>query len=106
MYYQLRNHQGQASPYSGGTWVQTDGTSQHLTSEDVHLKVTDYWVSPIDGARYPAGWEIEVKQHKMLVRPKLANQELSGMGRYWEGAVEVTGLKGQGYVEMVGYKKD
>ena len=45
----------------------------------------------------------------LTVRPLLADQELTGTPRYWEGAVQVTGVRagrsigGRGYVELVGY---
>ena len=38
------------------------------------------------------------------VQPLLADQELGGATRYWEGAVRVSGTtEGRGYVELTGY---
>jgi predicted secreted hydrolase len=48
----------------------------------------------------------------LRVHPVLANQELTGTPRYWEGAVDVTGrsgartVGGRGYVELVGYAQE
>lgn len=112
MYYQLRDRQGRSVAQSSGTWVKTDGQSQHLTSQQVQLEVTGQWSSPLDNSTYPAGWKLKVENPdlQLSIRPRMPNQEMTGMGRYWEGAVEVEGLdaegkavKGHGYVELVGY---
>jgi len=112
MYYQLRDRQGQPTRWSSGSWVERDGSVVHLDSTGLALRVLDHWDSPLDDTRYPSRWEIDLKGQKLRLKvfPRLANQELSGMGRYWEGAVEVEGLdqagqrvSGRGYVELVGY---
>ena len=63
------------------------------------------------GGRYPARWTLSVPSHdlELDIRPILANQELSTIVRYWEGAVDVEGRRsgerasGRGYVELTGY---
>jgi len=69
------------------------------------------WVSPRDGARYPARWRLRVPSESLdlTVEPLLPDQELLLSVRYWEGAVRVTGttlgrpVAGYGYVELTGY---
>jgi predicted secreted hydrolase len=61
--------------------------------------------------RYPARWRLTVPsaELRLEIEPRLADQELRVNTRYWEGTVAVTGMagvwsiKGQGYVELVGY---
>lgn len=104
MYYQLRDKQGRATRWSAGSWVAADGKVTRLAQKDLALEVTSYWRSPVDGAQYPAGWKMRVLGRELMVTPRLADQEMTGAVRYWEGAVEVRG-GGRGYVEMVGYAK-
>lgn len=102
MFYQLRDKKGRSVRWSAGSWVAADGKVTHLEREDLRLEVTDHWRSPIDGTDYPAGWKLTVFGRELKVKPRLADQELTGAVRYWEGAVNVES-GGRGYVEMVGY---
>lgn len=104
MFYQLRDKQGRSTRWSAGSWVSADGKVTRLKRADLGLEVTSYWRSPVDGSEYPAGWKIQVLGRQLLVKPRLADQEMTGAVRYWEGAVEIDG-GGRGYVEMVGYAK-
>ncbi len=104
MFYQLRDKQGRSSVWSAGSWVAADGKVTRLKRDDLTLEVTSYWQSPVDGSEYPAGWKIRVLGRQLVVKPRLADQEMTGAVRYWEGAVEIEG-GGSGYVEMVGYAK-
>lgn len=104
MFYQLRDKQGRAVRWSAGSWVAADGRVTRLKGDDLKLEVTDHWRSPVDGADYPAGWKIGVMGRSLVVKPRIADQEMTGAVRYWEGAVEVS-EGGRGYVEMVGYAK-
>lgn len=104
MYYQLRKKSGQASDWSRGCVVDQDGRVQRFSK--LPMDVGKYWASPLDGSRYPAQWTLTVPGvGRLTVVPRLENQEVLGVARYWEGAVVVSGqgLKGQGYVELVGY---
>ena len=112
MFYQLRDKRGASTRWSAGSWVNPGGEVTRLSADQVKIEVTDGWQSPLDGTRYPAGWLLTVPERgvKLQVRPRLANQELTGLGRYWEGAVSFQGqdgegheLAGTGYVELVGY---
>ena len=110
MFYRLRRADGSTDASSGGTLVAADGSSRTLGSHDVAVEVLGTWVSPA-GTRYPARWRLDVPTAglRLDVTPRLADQELSGFVRYWEGAVRVEGTVGEGavigngYVELVGY---
>ena len=107
MIYQLRRRDGSADPNSAGTLVLEDGTSIHLTNDDLDLRVLDTWNSP-EGGVYPSRWQLAVPAHgiRVEVRPVMADQELFTTVRYWEGAVDVIGgdgPAGRGYVELTGY---
>jgi predicted secreted hydrolase len=111
MFYRLREADGGASPFSGGSLIQTDGTVERLDGRDVELAATAYWSSPHTGVRYPVSWRIGIPRHRvdLVVEPTMYDQELDLSVRYWEGAVRVTGsgdgdeLTGQGYLELAGY---
>jgi predicted secreted hydrolase len=110
MFYALRNHDGTWDPHSAGTWVDPAGHAQPLSTEQVTIDVSDHWVSP-RGGRYPSRWRVRVPAVDLDVEvlPVLANQELGTEPRYWEGAVDLRGVReghgttGRGYVELVGY---
>lgn len=107
MIYQLRRRDGSADPNSAGTLVLVDGTSVHLTNDDLVLRVLATWNSP-EGGSYPSRWQLEVPAHgiRVEVEPVMADQELFTTVRYWEGAVDVigdNGTDGRGYVELTGY---
>jgi predicted secreted hydrolase len=109
MFYTLRKRDGSREPHSAGTWVDRNGVTQALTSDDVDIEVADHWLSP-RGARYPSHWYVRVPKLSLNleVTPVLKNQELETAPPYWEGAVNVKGALdarslGRGYVELVGY---
>ncbi len=117
MVYQLRNAEGEASPYSSGSYCDENGRHFVLTHEDFSIEPTVTWKSPISGAEYPGGWTISVPQKDITlnVAPVIADQELDTRGTtmiiYWEGACNVTGtaggrsVTGDAYVELVGYDR-
>jgi predicted secreted hydrolase len=110
MFYAMRNRDGTRDSHSAGTWVDSAGRAQALSTDQVTIDVSDHWVSP-RGGRYPSRWRVRVPAVGLDVdvRPVLANQELGTKPRYWEGAVDVSGAgegheaSGRGYVELVGY---
>ncbi|MDJ0916556.1 MAG: lipocalin-like domain-containing protein [Woeseiaceae bacterium] len=113
MFYGLRKTDGTQDPLSSGTWINADGSSEKLTREQVTAEVTKLWESPRGGV-YPAGWRISIEDKSLFVEvtPVIADQELSTIVRYWEGAVDVSGtrdgepIEGRGYVELTGYAED
>jgi predicted secreted hydrolase len=110
MFYNLRKLDGSQDEQSAGTWVDPDGSSQHLERGEVEIAVTDTWESP-EGGVYPSAWTLRVpgKGLELEVTPVMADQELFTTVRYWEGAVDVAGerdglsVAGRGYVELTGY---
>ncbi len=110
MFYALRKRDGTRDPFSAGTWVDANGAARPLTSADVAIEVLDHWKSPRGGS-YPARWRLRlpVLELDLELEPVLADQELGTTPRYWEGAVDVKGrrgeqrISGRGYVELTGY---
>jgi len=113
MIYRLRRSDGSAAAESAGVLVDPEGAVSPLVwGRDVTMEAAGTWASPLDGARYPAGWHVAVPSRgwDLEVEPLLADQELDLTFRYWEGAVSVEGtgegrrpVSGRGYVELTGY---
>ena len=111
MVYLLRRRDGTLDQFSAGSLVAPDGAVRPLGAGDVRVETLAHWSSPRSGVRYPARWRLTVPSAELRldIEPRLADQELRVNTRYWEGAVAVTGMagawsiKGQGYVELVGY---
>ena len=110
MFYNLRRNDGSQDIHSAGTLTMADGSSVYLSGEDLEIEVLDTWNSP-HGGQYPMAWQITAPLHELNLRvdPVLDAQELITTVRYWEGAVDVTGTRGEspiagrGYVELTGY---
>jgi len=111
MAFQLRKTDGSVDVFSSGTLVNPDGTSRILGAGDFSVEVTDHWRSPNTNALYPSGWVLTVPsaRARLVITPKLADQEMPVSFTYWEGAVDVSGtlngieVAGSGYVELTGY---
>jgi predicted secreted hydrolase len=114
MLYRLRHKDGSIDPYSSGSYVDASGKSQFLSSRDFEMKPTPAnWTSPSTRATYPVRWHVSVPRLKIEldVTTPLKSQELAGRfgTSYWEGAIDVAGvrdqlpLRGVGYLEMTGY---
>jgi predicted secreted hydrolase len=115
MFYRLRKKNGNADPYSSGTFVDTQGASHLLSGSDFTLEPGARWTSPKTGATYPIAWTLSVPSLglRLSEEPPLKDQELDskhGLGpSYWEGAVRYAGtrngqpIQGVGYLEMTGY---
>ncbi len=117
MFYQMRQKDAKIDPYSSGTIIFRDGTSQHLFLKDFQIDVLDRWKSPKSGATYPSGWKIKIlgQNIELTLVPTVKEQELitkqSTRVTYWEGSVKVEGkyrsdsVGGVGYAELTGYAK-
>jgi len=111
--YRLRTEDGSADPLSYGALIDPAGRRVALAwGREVIVESTGRWTSPVDGTVYPGEWRIRVPARgwDFMVRPVVADQELSLAFRYWEGAVRVAGVgegagpvSGRGYVELTGY---
>ena len=110
MYYSIRRSDGREDRNSAGTLTAYDGAAAKLSADAVELTVLDTWDSPAGGT-YPSRWRLAVPAEGLVLEidPVMANQELFTTVRYWEGAVDVTGtrgnerISGRGYVELTGY---
>lgn len=110
MYYSLRRNDGSEDRNSAGTLTARDGSAIKLDAAAVRLTVLDTWDSPAGGT-YPSRWRLTVPAERLTleIEPVMANQELFTTVRYWEGAVDVAGtrgderISGRGYVELTGY---
>ena len=111
MFYNIRKTDGSQDANSAGTRIPAGGEARHLSPDDVLIRVSGHWQSP-DGIEYPARWDIRLPalDLELNVTPVIANQQLVTAVRYWEGAVDVRGRRGQqaiegrGYVELTGYE--
>lgn len=111
MLFQLRRKDGSRDPFSAGTLIGDDGTSESLAAGDFELEPLETWQSPRSGASYPIRWRLKLPRHglELEIEALLEDQELDVSFSYWEGAVDAEGkqgktpLHGRGYLEMVGY---
>ncbi|MFW5973680.1 MAG: lipocalin-like domain-containing protein [Bacteroidota bacterium] len=111
MFYQLRGEDDEPVLIKGAV-IAEDGLRRGLVAEDIVFEVLDQWRSPRGGI-YPSGWQLDVPSEGLSVRitPVKRDQELDVSIRYWEGAVDVTGLSGErpvagsGYAELTGYAR-
>jgi predicted secreted hydrolase len=115
MFYQIRHQDGRIDPYSSGTIIFPNGSSQPLSLKDFQIDVLEKCQK--SGAAYPAKWMVKVPGHRieLILGPTVKDQELitreSTRVTYWEGSVRVDGrygndpVKGMGYVELTGYAK-
>jgi predicted secreted hydrolase len=100
-----------------GTALETgDSAAQAvLLADEYSIETTSTWTSPHTGGIYPAGWTVLVPSMALdlKITPVVADQEITGgvppAAIYWEGQVEVAGMRGGeavrglGYVELTGY---
>lgn len=111
MFFELRRADGARDPLNHGAVVEPDGRWRVLGPDEVRLEVTGWWESPLDGARYPSGWEVEIASEalRLTLTPRVQDQEMNVSVRYWEGALTVEGTRGgvpvagRGYAELTGY---
>jgi predicted secreted hydrolase len=111
MIYRLRTNGYGSAPESAGTWSAADGKVLRLGARGFELSVMAHWRSPRTGTRYPARWQLRIRELKLAldIFPLLDQQEWEAPIRYWEGAVEMRGARGKravggrGYVELTGY---
>ena len=116
MLFHLRRKDGSIDPYSAGTFVDSNGRATHLRRDDFTLEPAgEMWASPASGAAYPVRWKISVPALNVALEAttRLRSQELAGVNKliptYWEGAIRLSGRKGEtpiagiGYLEMTGY---
>ena len=116
MLYRLRRVDGNADPFSAGTFVDAAGRATHLSAADFRLEPRGRtWKSAATGGAYPLEWAITVDSLALSLRltTPLDAQEIASrhaaVPSYWEGAIRVAGTRGgqpmagSGYLEMTGY---
>jgi predicted secreted hydrolase len=110
MYYQMRKSDGEPDIFSKGVIIDSNGKKDTFNLDEVKLTVQDYWLSP-SNTKYPSGWLLKIPRQNLslTIKPAIKNQLLDVSVKYWEGSVNITGLKlgkkilGSGYVELTGY---
>lgn len=111
MVYTIRRDDGRLDPFSKGSIISPDGDVRVLSAADFHITVEKKWTSPRSGGTYPAAWSVSIPSEELSleIRPIVADQELNLSFIYWEGAVDIAGMRGgqpvtgRGYVELTGY---
>lgn len=115
MFFVLHNKKGLVKKFMGGTYIDKNSKTINLSPQDVGIEVISNWISPNTKVSYPSGWKLNVPKLKLslTITPDVKNQEIKRMFttpiNYWEGACSVIGsksgkkIKGQSYVELVGY---
>ena len=114
MLYRLRHKDGSVDAYSSGTYVDAHGQTLHLALGDFTMtQAGTTYTSQKTKAIYPIAWSVSIPELKLQleITTPLQNQEfVSRFGpSYWEGAIDVTGrrgnatVQGTGYLEMTGY---
>ncbi|MEO6908909.1 MAG: lipocalin-like domain-containing protein [Abditibacteriaceae bacterium] len=109
MLYQIRQKDNGIDPHSAGTLSGANLKTAHLTQNDFHIKVLNWWISPYTKSRYPAKWKIDIPKYHLSLElsPTVTDQEMRPRHEsaiYWEGSCIVKGTTaGNAYVEMTGY---
>jgi predicted secreted hydrolase len=115
MVYIFRTEKGGLHAASSGTYIDADGITHQIGSEDIAVEVLDTWQSKRSKARYPSKWQMQIEPLELDIKltSKLADQEMitskSTGVTYWEGGVSIEGTKtkqsisGEGFVELTGY---
>jgi len=115
MFFTLRNKKGMDHKFMGGSFIDKNSKKIDLKQNEVFIKHIKFWKSPKTGIIYPSGWIMEIPKLgiKLEIIPCMENQEVDAIKTtptsYWEGACDVSGtkngkkIKGQSYVELVGY---
>jgi len=118
MLFRIRRKDGSIDSHSSGTYLDAQGKSTHLSSNDFVLQpLGKTWTSPKTHTTYPILWKITVPRLgiELTSSTGLSSQEFKGKTSltpvYWEGAIMLSGtraaqpLSGVGYLEMTGYDR-
>jgi predicted secreted hydrolase len=116
MLFRIRRKDGSIDPYSAGTFIDAASRTTHLRAGDFTLQPQGKtWTSSATRAVYPIQWKIAIRKLgiQLEATTPLPSQEFAEKSRhtpsYWEGAVILSGhrgnqaLDGAGYLEMTGY---
>jgi predicted secreted hydrolase len=112
MLFQIRTKDGGRDPFSGGTFIHSDGSTTAVKNSDFVLTPGGIWKSKASGGNYPVTWglEIESLDLNLAISARLDSQELVLTPiSYWEGSIQANGTRdgrqvtALGYLEMTGY---
>ena len=113
--YRLRTEEGGCDPWSAVYWIDSDGSTTSVKSENFNWLTEKFWKSPKTKLEYPTSVKIIVRhptrgECTYRIRPLIENQEFHGNradNAYWEGACEVLDSTnkriGKAYLELAGY---
>lgn len=99
----------------GGVLQGRDCAPVVLKPSDFVDEATGSWTSPVSGKVYPNRFNVSIpsRRLKLTLEPVIADQELHSFNplspHFWEGGARVTGtvggrrVKGNGYIELLGY---
>jgi len=102
MLYRMRQKEG--APYLTGTWINADGGTEPLASEDIVLAPGE--TTRVEGHDMPTRWSVKIPGKGIDITAAALNPNAWMNLRipYWEGPITLTGShKGVGYLEMTGY---
>ncbi len=115
MFFALHDKRGLNHCHMGGSYIDENSKVTKLSPKEVKITRTGTWKSKKTGITYPSGWLMNVPKIKLTAKitPCIPEQEVDSLYTsavsYWEGACDVSGkkagtpIKGQSYVELVGY---
>ncbi|MFC6300494.1 iron ABC transporter permease [Pseudomonas sp. CCM 7893] len=97
----FRVRQKEGGSYLTGTWIDKDGRTQVLHSQDIQL--TPLTSTEVDGRSVPTRWSLKVPAKQLDITTEAVNPKawMKVSIPYWEGPVRFEG--GVGYLEMTGY---
>jgi predicted secreted hydrolase len=107
MIFRLRQSNGEY--WYSGSWVNEEGTSESLGSNQLVFEPIKTSQVRTGNDRYralPLHWRVELPEKKLAweIAPVLADHWLDTAFPYWEGPIVVTGsTSGVGYLELTGY---
>lgn len=90
--------------YISATWIEADGRTYPLRSEDVSLDPLA--TTDVRGKAVPTAWSVKIPSHGLDIKTKALNDQawMTTSTPYWEGPIEIEGTtSGRGYLEMTGY---
>jgi predicted secreted hydrolase len=86
-------------------WISDENCNfERMDSQDIDIKVTDKWVSPLTGCTWPHGWKFGIKGKEYVVTPAIDDCEWNNPFKIrWQGPIVVSGdATGRGEAELVG----
>ncbi|NMT63009.1 lipocalin-like domain-containing protein [Marinobacter orientalis] len=90
--------------YLSGSWINANGDVEVLGNEDLTLAAINWRETP--QGRIPVAWRLRVPAQEvdLTISAPAGNYWNSGLYRYWESPVSITGSHdGVGYMELTGY---